>query len=191
MLISRNWMQRAIRRDCMSSAATRCLAAIGCLMPLAWRCASCAPPSCSAANWPQQQGRRARSPTRPTPGPSSIGCRAPLAEGRALSAAIRCPPLSAVFCRSTGGAHLAHLLAQRLPGRNRSAGAAQSWPIDPVRERPWALRRERPWALRTGGGITDANLSEGMAIGEEISPNARREFTASINSCCNIHRIYK
>ena len=44
--------------------------------------------------------------------------------------------------------------------------------------------RERPWALRTGGGITDANLSKGMAIGEEISPNARREFTASINSCC-------
>ena len=44
--------------------------------------------------------------------------------------------------------------------------------------------RERPWTLKTGGGITDENLSEGMAIGEEFSPSARREFTASINSCC-------
>jgi len=35
-----------------------------------------------------------------------------------------------------------------------------------------------------GRRITDENLSEGMAIGEETSPNARREFTASINSCC-------
>ena len=36
-----------------------------------------------------------------------------------------------------------------------------------------------------GRRITDENLSEGMAIGEEeASPNARREFTVSINSCC-------
>ena len=35
--------------------------------------------------------------------------------------------------------------------------------------------RERPWTLKTGGGITDENLSEGMAIGEETSPSARRE----------------
>jgi len=35
-----------------------------------------------------------------------------------------------------------------------------------------------------GRRITDENLSEGMAIGEETSPNARGEFTASINSCC-------
>jgi len=144
LLHSRNRMPRAVRQDSASPAATSCPAAIGRLMPHNWRCASCAPLSCSAATWPQQQGRRSRSPTRPTPGPSSIGCRTPFAEGRASSAAIRCPPLLAVFCRSTGDAHLAHLLAQRLPGRNRSAGAAQSWPIDPV--------RERPWALRTGGG---------------------------------------
>jgi len=35
-----------------------------------------------------------------------------------------------------------------------------------------------------GRRITDENLGEGMAIGEETSPNARREFTVSINSCC-------
>jgi len=46
------------------------------------------------------------------------------------------------------------------------------------------------WGERTSMGaedgrrITDENLSKGMAIGEETSPNARREFTASINSCC-------
>jgi len=35
-----------------------------------------------------------------------------------------------------------------------------------------------------GRRITDENLSEAMAIGEETLPNARRELTASINSCC-------
>jgi len=35
-----------------------------------------------------------------------------------------------------------------------------------------------------GRRITDENLSKGMASGEEASPNARREFTVSMNSCC-------
>jgi len=51
--------------------------------------------------------------------------------------------------------------------------------------------RERPWTLKTCGGITDENLSEGMAIGEETSPGARREFTASINSCCEYSQHLK
>jgi len=38
-------------------------------------------------------------------------------------------------------------------------------------------------AAEDGRRITDENLSEGMAIGEETSPSARRECTASINRC--------
>ena len=52
-----NRMPRAIRRRSRVVCSDPLPAALGRLLPLDWRCASC-PPSCSATAWPQPQRRR-------------------------------------------------------------------------------------------------------------------------------------